>query len=526
MKSHLVVYTLRVSGALVSLAGFAVSFAAAATATSPQPEVSISLRGILDGAVEVGEPFRVAVRVDAPNDAAKLQLAPAHGSWTKATSVEIVSADGNVIAAQSTVDDAEHSIGGVAVDLDNPATGLWWFAAESLNGVSVGDYVVRARLVIADGTGWKGEALSEPQSLRVIPASADPERVLHRKINHARAALVAGEPAKAAEILNPILETDPNSLPALVLQTMLSLQGGNLSAAQACIDRALMLSSNAGEEPSAELHHLANVINQARNEPARVTEVAAWSRLPRSVWEPLRSEQSSIPGLGAPDPGDRRSTPAAVPIAVGPAAPTPRPNTATIAAPPPPTVSSTPPTLAIAANNAGGATLRFDGSVVNAAELSDAKIVSDPAGQWAATATAGSQYGRTQYSATQATGAPNVPVAGNSPDAWCPAVRDKGLDWLEVTFAIPTRATELRVRQNDASGAIAKIEAFEADGTGHVWWEGIDPHVAGSVREIVWFAVRLPQTSYLVAKVKLTLNLASGPGYKEIDAVQLVGATP
>lgn len=139
-------------------------------------------------------------------------------------------------------------------------------------------------------------------------------------------------------------------------------------------------------------------------------------------------------------------------------------------------------------------------------------------------ARAGSECDKTQYSAARATGAPNVPVVGNSPDAWCPAVRNVGLDWLEVAFANPARATEIRVRQSDASGAIIKVEAFEPDGTTNTWWEGEDPYVAPAIREIVWFAVRVPQTTYPVARVKLTLNLATGPGYKQIDAVQLVAA--
>lgn len=164
------------------------------------------------------------------------------------------------------------------------------------------------------------------------------------------------------------------------------------------------------------------------------------------------------------------------------------------------------------------------GVLVLAAELVDATICADTAGQWAVTATAGTQYGRTQYSAAQATGAPNISVAGNSPDAWCPASKTNGTDWLEVTFARPVHATELRVRQNDAAGAITKIEAIDPDGMAHVWWEGVDLNQAPVVREIVWFAVRVPKTSYLVAKVKITLNLAAGPGWKEIDAVQLVGA--
>ena len=157
-----------------------------------------------------------------------------------------------------------------------------------------------------------------------------------------------------------------------------------------------------------------------------------------------------------------------------------------------------------------------------AVELTDAKQPADADGQWAATATASSVYGKTQYSAAQATGAPNIKVAGNSPDAWCPARKNEGTEWLEVSFAKPVHATEVRIRQNDAPGCIVKIEAIEPDGAAHVWWEGVDPYVAPPTREIAWFAVRVPQTTYLVAKVKITLNLAAVSGWKEIDAVQLV----
>jgi len=164
------------------------------------------------------------------------------------------------------------------------------------------------------------------------------------------------------------------------------------------------------------------------------------------------------------------------------------------------------------------------GSVVPASELTDEKIRADAAGQWAASAVSGSQYDKKQYSAAKATGAPDVSVVGNSPDAWCPASKDRGTDWLELGFATPVHAVELRVRQNDAAGAITRIEALEPDGTAHLWWEGVDPLVAKGAREIVWFVVRVPKTPYLVAKAKVTLNLASGPGWKEIDAVQLVAA--
>ena len=58
------------------------------------------------------------------------------------------------------------------------------------------------------------------------------------------------------------------------------------------------------------------------------------------------------------------------------------------------------------------------------------------------------------------------------------------------------------------------------------WWEGIDPYKAPAQRDLAWFAVQVPITSYLVAKLKITLNLAAVAGWKEIDAVQLVGTTP
>jgi hypothetical protein len=502
--------TTRAFLAVIVLECGAVLSVAATAAASGQPEVSISLRGLSDGTAEVGEPFRVAVRLDAPADGTtKVELAPAKGSWIDATVVEIVSADGKVVPAAARPAIPPGIEGPVALDADNHASGLWWFPVESLSGFAPGEYSVRARLVIRDGSGWKGEVVSEPAPLRVVPVSTDPERMMQRKLSHARAAMFAGEPVKAAEILNAILETEPDIVPALMLHAGLSLQGGNQTAAQVCLDRAMMLSHQPGAEPPAELHELANRIERSKRERiAAVGEVPTWTRVPRSVFAPVRKEGSMVPWISAQ--GVDPKTPQ------GPLQTT---ATTTPAASPKPAAA---PAVAPGSN----AKSEGVGVVIPSTELSDEKIIADPAGQWAATATAGTQYDRKQYSAAQATGAPNVTVAGNSPNAWCPAVRDKGMDWLGLSFAKPIQATEVRVRQNDAPGALTKVEAFEPDGTAHVWWEGVDPYQRTAVREIVWFAVRVPKTSYLVERLELTLNLASGPGYKEIDAVQLVGAAP
>lgn len=210
----------------------------------------------------------------------------------------------------------------------------------------------------------------------------------------------------------------------------------------------------------------------------------------------------------APDPGSSvirglpSATPGAAPVAAAPAASAPE-----------------------AVASAGAAGPAIASGVVPAAHVTDAKSQSDPAGQWAASARAGSQYGTVERSAARATGEPDVPGADDHPNAWCPATRDRGTDWLELTFARAVPATEVRVRQNHGPGAITKVEAIEPNGRSHVWWEGVDPYGQdGSARDAVWFTVRVPRTAYAVQKIKLTLNLAAHTRWKQIDAVQLIEA--
>ena len=86
----------RFVGAL--LAGLlAVGQVAEAATSGPGPDVSISLRGIQNGTIEVGEPFQVAVRLDAPAESTGgILLAPASGTWIEATTVEMVAGESRV----------------------------------------------------------------------------------------------------------------------------------------------------------------------------------------------------------------------------------------------------------------------------------------------------------------------------------------------------------------------------------------------------------------------------------------------
>jgi hypothetical protein len=489
----------------------------ATAAQSPAPEIGVSLRGVTGQTIEQGEPLRIAVRLEAPTDAAKpIVLAPVGGNWADAIGVELVRAGGNVVVARGVVVGQPESPR-ATLDRDHLAGGMWRIPAEAMAGVGLGEYVVRARLAISSGVGWIGTAISDDANLRIVASSADPERTTQYVLARAHEAWLAGKSEEAAHLLDAKLVNTPDNIPMLTLRGAIALSAGNPGAAQACVVHATALLPPDLPETSLELGDLQNRVMKALLFPppgAATVTSPAWTWPPMSVLLPPKNPPPAPPSpLFTGLPGAPQPAAAAISQRI--------PMTST-----PPVPAKGNAVSAVAGQPAKGAEARSNpGALVPPAELIDARIIADPAGQWAASATAGTQYGKTQYSAAQATGAPNISVAGNSPDAWCPENKNVGTDWLELTFAKPVHATEVRVRQNDAAGAITKIEAIEPGGTTHIWWEGVDPYVAPAVREIAWFAVRVPKTAYLVAKVKITLNLASGPGYKEIDAVQLVGAT-
>ncbi len=514
-------------------AGFGATANSAAATDSPAPEISLALRGLFEDALEQGEPLRVTVRLESSGAGhGRVELAPAAGTWVDAVAVELRAASGGAVIARGTAVGAPAS-SRATLDREHVAGGMWLFAGSATQSLPRGDYIVRARLDLKGGAGWTGEVSSDDAPFSLVAVSDAPERVSARTLARAQIAFSQGQFQEAARLLDAVLAKSPDDFELLCLRADVALAGRNPTAAMICVSRAArILSPQSSGPPPHFLHEV-----QQRVFAAQLARDAAPGGVPEWTWPP-----AVVLKVSEKEATDLLAKAAGVPVVAAAAVQAGGGASPRVAAPPqsskqrptpPPGVSSAAPQKT--APEAGLSALTTDpnvsskpsiGTIVASAELADAKIRADPSGQWAASATAGTQYGRTGYSAAQATGAPNVPVAGNSPDAWCPAVRDKGGDWLEVTFAKPVRATELRVRQNDAAGALAKVEAIEPNGTAHVWWEGVDPHRAPGVRDIVWFAVRVPTTPYLVARVKLTLNLASGPGYKQIDAVQLVGATP
>jgi hypothetical protein len=190
----------------------------------------------------------------------------------------------------------------------------------------------------------------------------------------------------------------------------------------------------------------------------------------------------------------------------------------------PATAPSAPPapaTPAAPAADSGGADTTAKLAAADWAIKQDA-ILHDPDGQWAISATSSSSYGDAQgsqsWSANQTTGAPNVASYADDGHAWAPKTQDSGIEWLDLKYPRPVHATEVRVRESYNSGTIIKVELIDDGGAAHTVWAGNDPTTG-----LNYLLVKCQKTAYKTAEVKVTLATNIGPGWKEIDAVQLVG---
>lgn len=141
--------------------------------------------------------------------------------------------------------------------------------------------------------------------------------------------------------------------------------------------------------------------------------------------------------------------------------------------------------------------------------------------QWAVDAVASSQYGDDSYSALQATGPSDTPVAGDYTTAWASQDPDGGIETLELTFDVPVRPTGVAVVESFNPGAITMIEAYDSENDS---WVVLYEGEAGPVEETYRiFMPELAPVEFVTNQIRLTLDTAAVPSWNEIDAVQLLG---
>lgn len=153
------------------------------------------------------------------------------------------------------------------------------------------------------------------------------------------------------------------------------------------------------------------------------------------------------------------------------------------------------------------------------------KYLNDPKGQWAATAKASSTFGDDNGREPSPVNMAKNAAGPSDDNDWSNNNQDKGFDWLELGYAKPVNATEVRVIVPGGDGveAINKVELQDTDGKWNTVWSGISDVKQDRRGNRTWFVRTFDKTAYKVKGVKITIANNIQRGYKKVDAVQLVG---
>jgi hypothetical protein len=149
--------------------------------------------------------------------------------------------------------------------------------------------------------------------------------------------------------------------------------------------------------------------------------------------------------------------------------------------------------------------------------------INDPSAQWATTAKASSTFGDDDGKPSDSSLASNV-IGATDGKTWTNNRQDMGMDWLEVGFAKPVVAKEVRVvfQGGDGVEAVSKVELQDPQGKWNTVWSGISDMKEDERGRRTWFVRSFEKTSYPVSAAKITIANNLERGYKVIDAVQLV----
>ncbi|WP_374676091.1 hypothetical protein [Ideonella sp.] len=151
--------------------------------------------------------------------------------------------------------------------------------------------------------------------------------------------------------------------------------------------------------------------------------------------------------------------------------------------------------------------------------------LNDAQAQWASTARASSSFNEKEPPADpkdsrawRATGT----VDGNT---WSQGRQDVGMDWIELGYDKPVHATAVRAvfESQEAVEAITKVDLIDTAGAVQTVWSGISDVKRDDRGERTWFVRTFARSAQPIRAVRLTFANNVASGYKEVDAVQLVG---
>jgi hypothetical protein len=144
----------------------------------------------------------------------------------------------------------------------------------------------------------------------------------------------------------------------------------------------------------------------------------------------------------------------------------------------------------------------------------------DPIRQWAAGATASSEFGSSSWTAMQATGAPNTVECGDYTTAWA-SLGYNTIEWLEVSYVTPVVPTQINIHQSFHPSQVVRVEVLKTDGT----YETIYTTTPSTIEACPYVLSIAVTVDYAISRIRITVDQAQAGSWNEIDAVELVGIT-
>ena len=154
------------------------------------------------------------------------------------------------------------------------------------------------------------------------------------------------------------------------------------------------------------------------------------------------------------------------------------------------------------------------------------QYINDPHAQWAISATASSTFGDDNGAKPSEVNAASNAIGPVDDKGWMNNHQDVGFDWLQLGFEKPVSATEVRVvfgNGGEGAEAVSKVEIEDAEGHWLTVWSGLSDVQVDRRGARTWFVRKFAKTQTPAKGVKITLANNVQRGYKNIDAVQLVG---
>jgi hypothetical protein len=143
----------------------------------------------------------------------------------------------------------------------------------------------------------------------------------------------------------------------------------------------------------------------------------------------------------------------------------------------------------------------------------------DSVSQWATSAVASSEYGASDWSAMQATGAPDTPECGDQVTAWASATADTE-EWIELTYETFVHPTQVNIFQTYYPNQVVKVELIDSASEYHVIYTG-EPESTEQCPYVL--SIPVDDVDYTVVGIRVTIDQSEIMNWNEIDAIELVG---